>query len=76
MLAFVHICTAIGKEEGVAVGLRKLPQVKEVRGALGECDLIARLEGENFDEIEKVVMKKIRTLDGITHTKTIVTFDV
>jgi DNA-binding Lrp family transcriptional regulator len=76
MLAFVHICTEIGKEAGIAARLRKLPQVAEVRGALGECDLIARLKGENIDEIEKVVMKKIRTLDGITQTKTIITFDV
>jgi DNA-binding Lrp family transcriptional regulator len=63
-------------EGEVAGNLRKFPQVKEVYGALGECDIIVRLEGEDIDEIQGVVMEKIRRLRGITSTKTFVTFTV
>lgn len=76
MLAFVHICTEIGKEEEVAEELKRLPEAKEVHGAPGECDIIIKLEGEDLQAIEKVVMKRIRGLKGITSTKTIITFPI
>ena len=76
MLAFVHICTEIGKEEEVAEELKRLPEMKEIHGALGECDIIIKLEGEDLQTIEKVVMKRIRALKGITSTKTIITFPI
>ena len=50
--------------------------MKEIHGALGECDIILKLEGEDLQSIEKVVMKRIRALKGITSTKTIITFPV
>ncbi|MEK6977610.1 MAG: Lrp/AsnC ligand binding domain-containing protein [Candidatus Hydrothermarchaeota archaeon] len=76
MLVFVYICTEIGKEGEVAEELKRLPEVKEIHGALGEHDIIIKLEEKDLQSIEKVVMKRIRSLKGITSTRTVITFPI
>jgi len=38
----------------------------------GEYDLIARVEAEDFNKLGQIVVDKIRTVEGIIDTKTIV----
>jgi DNA-binding Lrp family transcriptional regulator len=37
----------------------------------GEYDLIAKIEAGTFDEIGDIVVKSIRTMDGVKATKTL-----
>ncbi|MFQ6052476.1 MAG: Lrp/AsnC family transcriptional regulator [Candidatus Hydrothermarchaeota archaeon] len=73
MIAFVEICTELGKEKDVAEELKKVEEVKELFGAFGDLDIIAKVEADDIDAIAKVVLEKIRTIDGVNETKTIIT---
>jgi DNA-binding Lrp family transcriptional regulator len=51
--------------------LSKLPEVIEVHPLFGEYDLIAKIEAEDYESIGEIIVNKIRTIDGITDTKTL-----
>jgi DNA-binding Lrp family transcriptional regulator len=73
VIAYVLITTATGKETAVLEGLRKLPQLSEVSQLFGQYDMIARIEASDYDVITDLVTSKIRTIPGITSTKTMIT---
>ena len=51
--------------------LSKLSEVIEVHQLFGEYDLLVKVEAEDYESIGEIVIKKIRTIDGLTDTKTI-----
>jgi len=51
--------------------LSKLPEVIELHPIFGEYDLIAKIESKDFESIGKIVINKIRTIEGIVDTKTL-----
>ena len=51
--------------------ISQLQDVLEVHPLFGEYDLIAKIEAKDYDRIGEIVIHKIRTIDGITDTKTI-----
>jgi DNA-binding Lrp family transcriptional regulator len=51
--------------------LSKLHEVIEVHPLFGEYDLIAKIEAEDYESIGEIVINKIKTIDGITDTKTL-----
>jgi len=51
--------------------LSKLPEVIELHPIFGEYDLIAKIEAEDYDSIGKIVLNKIRTIEGVVDTKTL-----
>ena len=67
---FVLIITKAGKEHPVFSALQDIPEVSDVHPLFGEYDLIARVQGETPEEIGMIVVEKIRTIDGVTETKT------
>ena len=69
--AFILINCEPGKEKGVFNALAKIPQIKGLRMVFGEYDLIARLEVKGFREVASLMVDKIRGLDGIQGTKTL-----
>ena len=52
--------------------LLKLKEALEVTPVLGTVDFIVRVEGEDHDEIAKIVIKKIRIIKGVSSTKTFI----
>lgn len=52
--------------------LLKLKEAREVTPVLGTVDFILRVEGEDHDDIAKFVIKKIRTIKGVSSTKTFI----
>lgn len=69
MIGLVNIKTKSGKFYEVAEALMDVPEVKEVYGAYGEVDLIAKVE--TLDEyLSEVVIKKIQSVEGIVETNT------
>ncbi len=73
VIAYVLITTATGKESHVLESLRKLPQLGEVHQLFGQYDMIARIEAEDYDIVMDTVTNRIRTISGITSTKTMIT---
>jgi DNA-binding Lrp family transcriptional regulator len=39
----------------------------------GQFDMIARIESNDYDLLCDIVLEKIRTIEGITSTKTLIT---
>lgn len=70
-VGFVLVSAAPGKEQEVYNGLQKVSQITELHPLFGEYDLIAKVEAEDFDTLGKVVVDKIRAIDGIVDTKTL-----
>ena len=71
-IAFVLINTDMGSEESVSGGLREIEEVKQVYLVYGVYDLIARVEAETMDQLKEVISNKIRGLDNVRSTLTMI----
>ena len=70
-VGYVLITTAPAKEHKVYEELKKIPEIKELHPLFGEYDFIIKIESEDLNTIGKVVVDKIRRIDGIIDTKTL-----
>ena len=70
-IAFVLIHVSTLRESEVFNKLSKIPEVIEFHLLLGEYDLIAKIEAKDFESIGQIIINKIRTIGGITYTKTL-----
>lgn len=68
--AFVLINTEIGAEEEILQELRKISNVKEAYVVYGVYDIIAKVEAENMDKLKEIISWKIRRLDKVRSTLT------
>ena len=50
----------------------KIQEIVEVHPLFGEYDILVKINCENIDNIGEVVIKKIRSLKGVTDTKTMI----
>lgn len=71
-LAFVLINAEIGSEDDVGKELRKLPNVKESYIVYGVYDIVAKVEAESMDKLKEIVTWKIRRLDKVRSTLTMI----
>ncbi|HUS99594.1 MAG TPA: Lrp/AsnC ligand binding domain-containing protein [Candidatus Thermoplasmatota archaeon] len=51
--------------------LSKIPEVVEIHSLFGEYDLIAKIEAKDYESIAKIIIHKIKTINGVTETKTL-----
>lgn len=70
-IGFVLITIAPTHEHDVNTKLSKVPEIIELHPLFGEYDFIAKIETEDFDKLGKIVVNKIRTIEGVTDTKTL-----
>ena len=66
--ACILIQAEAGKAAIVAAALRDLPGVTETATVAGPCDVIARAQARDIDELGKLVASQVRALDGVTRT--------
>ena len=52
--------------------INELKEVKEVITTYGEYDVIIKIEVTNLDELDDFVFKKLRTIDGVEATTTLI----
>jgi DNA-binding Lrp family transcriptional regulator len=71
VIGFVLMHISPLHESEVFNKLSKLPEVIELHPIFGEYDLIAKIESKDFESIGKIVINKIRTIEGIVDTKTL-----
>ena len=69
--AYVMISTELGSEEQVTKALEALPQVKETHTVYGIYDLITRVEYADKQELNEIIIRKIRGIPGIKNTITL-----
>lgn len=71
-VAFVLINAEIGSEDEVATELRKIGNVKESYVVYGVYDIVAKVEADSMDKLKEIVTWKIRRLDKVRSTLTMI----
>lgn len=69
--AYVLMSCKTGSEKAVISELKSIENVKEVHGTLGLYDIIAKLESESDEKIKQTITEKIRKMDKIGSTMTL-----
>jgi DNA-binding Lrp family transcriptional regulator len=68
--AYILIQTEVGKAAAVAAEVRAVPGVTEAEDVTGPYDVIVRAEAETVDDLGKLVVARIQSVEGITRTLT------
>jgi len=71
-LAFLLINADLSSEDEVVGELRKIPNVKESYVVYGVFDIVARVEAESMDKLKEIVTWKIRRLEKVRSTLTMI----
>jgi DNA-binding Lrp family transcriptional regulator len=70
--AFVLINTEIGSEADVLKDLKKVEGVEEANAVYGVYDIIARVKADTMDRLKEIVTWKVRRLDKVRSTLTMI----
>lgn len=73
MKAYVLMNTDLAKEEEVVKALREIEGVKEAYALYGIYDVIAEVEAETMEKIREIVLTRIRRLESVRTTITLIT---
>ncbi len=68
--AYILVQTEVGKAASVANEIAKIKGVTLAEDVTGPYDVIVRAEARNVDELGKLVVAKVQSVDGITRTLT------
>jgi len=68
--AYVLIQTEVGKAAGVATRLRRIAGVVVADDVTGPYDVIARVEADSIDELGRLVVTHVQSIEGLTRTLT------
>jgi len=74
-IAFVLINTDLGEGTDVEQALKEIPEVKEVHGVYGVYDFVVRLEADTMQKLKDVITTKIRRLNHVRSTLTMIVMD-
>ncbi len=74
MKAFVLIDTELGQEEQVVKLVKKIDEAVKVYIVYGIHDVIAVLEAESQDMLKDTIFNKIRVIEQVKKTITLVTY--
>ncbi len=75
MQAYVLLNCYLGSEESTIQKLKDVNLVKEVQGTFGAYDILAKLESDSSEELSNTISTKIRHLDNIRSTTTLLTIE-
>jgi len=59
-------------EKDVYEKLKKIPEIIEVHPLFGEYDILLKIETMDIDSIGEIVIQKIRSIKGVTDSKTMI----
>ncbi|MFC0862481.1 MULTISPECIES: Lrp/AsnC family transcriptional regulator [Sphaerimonospora] len=68
--AYILIQTEVGKAASVAGEISSITGVTKAEDVTGPYDVIVRAEANNVDELGKLVVAQIQSVEGITRTLT------
>ena len=70
-ILYILINCDLGSEVDIINELAKIPEVKEVRGTYGVYDIFVKLQGESREELETIIIHKVRKISKIRSTVTL-----
>ena len=69
--AYVLINSDLGHKAEVIDEIKQLEDVKEVNGVFGAYDILAKVESANVKNLSETITWKIRKLNGVRSTLTL-----
>jgi len=73
MKTFVLCKLAAGKEQKAVSTIRAIDGVTEVYLVFGGWDVILSAEADTIDKLSNLIVSRVRSVDGVTATETLVT---
>lgn len=70
-VGFVLINVTPGAEKKVFDTMIKWEEIEELHPLFGDYDLIAKISSPDLEGLSHIVVNKIRTIKGVTETKTL-----
>lgn len=70
--ALVLMNAELGHESNVIDELKKMPNVSEVYAVYGVYDVIVKVEADSLDKLRDTIATKLRRLNGIKSTLTMI----
>ena len=74
MKAFVLLNSELGQESKIIEALEGVGEIVQIYSLYGIYDLIIEMEAETMDKVKEVVFNKIRRLDNVKSTITLLTY--
>ena len=74
MKAFVLLNTELGMESKIIEALNGVEEITSIHSLYGIYDLIIEMEADSMDKIKEVVFNKVRRLDNVKSTITLLTY--
>ncbi len=71
--AYVLINCDLGFDVEIIDEIKQLEEVNEVHGIFGAYDIIVKLESDNVDNLRDIITWKIRNLNRVRSTLTLMT---
>lgn len=71
-IGFVLIKAAPGLEHKVYDKLSKISEITKLYPLIGEHNFMAKVEVESYDKLGSTAVKKIRSIEGVLKTKTLI----
>ena len=74
MKAFVLLNTELGMESKIIEALKGVNEITNIYSLYGIYDIIIEMEADTMDKIKEVVFNKVRRLDNVKSTITLLTY--
>ena len=74
MKAFVLLNTELGMETKITEALKGVEEITNIYSLYGIYDIIIEMEADTMDRIKEVVFNKVRRLDNVKSTITLLTY--
>ena len=71
--AYVLVVTDPGKTKRVVQAMRDVPGIIEMHEVMGPYDIVVEIEVANLQDIPPILGEKIRAIEGIESTTSLVT---
>lgn len=68
--AYILILTEVGKAAEVAAAVAEIPGVKAADDVTGPYDVVVRAEAADMDELGRLVVARVQSIEGIDRTLT------
>ncbi len=75
VIAYVLISCDSGYDEQIIEELKHISDVKEIHGTFGAYDILAKVEYDQITTLRETIMGKIRKIDRIRSTRTLMTIE-
>ena len=75
-IGYVLITTAPAREHQVYDKLKKLEGISDLHPLFGEYDFIVKIEADDINTIGRIVVDKIRRVEGVIDTKTLTGIEI